>query len=163
MILNTMAGRSYNDLTQYPVFPWVLADYHSKKIDLNLRSSYRDLSKPMGALGEKRAKEFRSRYQEVKSLEDPMTPPFHYGTHYSTSAYILYYFVRMEPFSQMSIDLQNGKFDHPSRLFTSINRSWIAASGGNPADSSSLQDVRELTPEFFYSTEFLKNSNKSIN
>ena len=159
MILNTMAGRSYNDLTQYPVFPWVLADYHSKKIDLNLRSSYRDLSKPMGALGEKRAKEFRSRYQEVKSLEDPMTPPFHYGTHYSTSAYILYYFVRMEPFSQMSIDLQNGKFDHPSRLFTSINRSWIAASGGNPADSSSLQDVRELTPEFFYSAEFLKNSN----
>ena len=92
MILNTMAGRSYNDLTQYPVFPWVLADYHSKKIDLNLRSSYRDLSKPMGALGEKRAKEFRSRYQEVKSLEDPMTPPFHYGTHYSTSAFILYYF-----------------------------------------------------------------------
>ena len=32
MILNTMAGRSYNDLTQYPVFPWVLADYHSKRL-----------------------------------------------------------------------------------------------------------------------------------
>ena len=23
-----LAGRSYNDLTQYPVFPWVLQDYH---------------------------------------------------------------------------------------------------------------------------------------
>ena len=23
MHLNTLAGRSYNDLTQYPVFPWV--------------------------------------------------------------------------------------------------------------------------------------------
>ena len=96
----------------------------------------------------------------MKSLDDPMTTPFHYGTHYSTSAYVLYYFVRMEPFSQMSIDLQNGKFDHPSRLFTSINRSWIAASGGNASDSSSLQDVRELTPEFFYNPEFLKNRNK---
>eukprot|EP00943_MAST-04B_sp_MAST-4B-sp1_P002658 g2658.t1 len=156
MILNTMAGRSYNDLTQYPVFPWILADYHSDKIDLNLRSSYRDLSKPMGALGKKRAKEFRDRYQELKILDEA---PFHYGTHYSTSAYVLYYFVRMEPFSQMSIDLQNGKFDHPSRLFTSINRSWVAASGGNAADSSSLQDVRELTPEFFYNPEFLRNSN----
>ncbi len=156
MILNTMAGRSYNDLTQYPVFPWILADYHSDKIDLNLRSSYRDLSKPMGALGKKRAKEFRDRYQELKIFDEA---PFHYGTHYSTSAYVLYYFVRMEPFSQMSIDLQNGKFDHPSRLFTSINRSWVAASGGNAADSSSLQDVRELTPEFFYNPEFLRNSN----
>ena len=27
--LNTMADRSLNDLTQYPVFPWVLANYTS--------------------------------------------------------------------------------------------------------------------------------------
>lgn len=27
MHLNTLAGRSYNDLMQYPVFPWILADY----------------------------------------------------------------------------------------------------------------------------------------
>ena len=27
MHLNTLAGRSYNDLMQYPIFPWVLADY----------------------------------------------------------------------------------------------------------------------------------------
>ena len=30
MHLNTLAGRSYNDLMQYPVFPWVLADYDSE-------------------------------------------------------------------------------------------------------------------------------------
>lgn len=30
MYLNTLAGRSYNDYMQYPVFPWVLADYHSQ-------------------------------------------------------------------------------------------------------------------------------------
>jgi hypothetical protein len=33
--LNTLAGRSYNDLTQYPVFPWVLADYSSAELDLH--------------------------------------------------------------------------------------------------------------------------------
>eukprot|EP00959_Pyramimonas_sp_CCMP1952_P163011 3407762-Pyramimonas_sp.AAC.1 len=27
MLLNSVAGRSYRDLAQYPVFPWVLADY----------------------------------------------------------------------------------------------------------------------------------------
>ena len=32
MHLNTLAGRSYNDLTQYPVFPWILSDYESKTV-----------------------------------------------------------------------------------------------------------------------------------
>jgi len=30
MHLNILAGRSYNDLMQYPIFPWVLADYESE-------------------------------------------------------------------------------------------------------------------------------------
>lgn len=54
MILNTLAGRSYNDLTQYPVFPWVLADYTSETLDYNKSSTFRDLSKPVGALDPKR-------------------------------------------------------------------------------------------------------------
>lgn len=54
MILNTLAGRSYNDLTQYPVFPWVLADYSSEVLDFNKSSTFRDLSKPVGALDSKR-------------------------------------------------------------------------------------------------------------
>lgn len=54
MILNTLAGRSYNDLTQYPVFPWVLADYSSEVLDFNKSSTFRDLTKPVGALDPKR-------------------------------------------------------------------------------------------------------------
>lgn len=54
MILNTLAGRSYNDLTQYPVFPWVLADYSSEVLDFNKSSTFRDLAKPIGALDLKR-------------------------------------------------------------------------------------------------------------
>lgn len=54
VILNTLAGRSYNDLTQYPVFPWVLADYSSDVLDFNKSSTFRDLSKPVGALDTKR-------------------------------------------------------------------------------------------------------------
>lgn len=34
MLINTLAGRTFNDLTQYPVFPWVLADYTSDELDL---------------------------------------------------------------------------------------------------------------------------------
>lgn len=33
--LNTLAGRSLNDLSQYPVLPWVLQDYTSAELNLN--------------------------------------------------------------------------------------------------------------------------------
>lgn len=45
MYLNTISGRSYQDFNQYPIFPWVIADYESEKLDLNSPSTYRDLSK----------------------------------------------------------------------------------------------------------------------
>lgn len=81
--LNTLAGRTFNDLNQYPVFPWVLADYTSPSLDLNAAASYRDLSKPVGALNEKRRLEFQDRFESLK--EDPEIPPFHYGSHYSSA------------------------------------------------------------------------------
>jgi hypothetical protein len=40
MALNRMAGRSFNDMTQYPVFPWILADYTSNTIDLSVSLVY---------------------------------------------------------------------------------------------------------------------------
>jgi hypothetical protein len=59
--LNTIAGRTYNDLSQYPVFPWILTDYTSAELDLNNPDVYRDLTKPIGALNEARAKEIKER------------------------------------------------------------------------------------------------------
>jgi len=34
MRLNIIAGRSYNDTNQYPVFPWIIADYDSPALDV---------------------------------------------------------------------------------------------------------------------------------
>src|SRR5699024_612413 len=42
MNLNTLAGRSYNDLMQYPVFPWILSDYSSSELNLTNPHSFRD-------------------------------------------------------------------------------------------------------------------------
>ena len=50
LYLNSAADRSFNDLTQYPVVPWVISDYTSLELDLSNPDVYRDLSKPMGAL-----------------------------------------------------------------------------------------------------------------
>ena len=45
--LNSLAGRTSNDLMQYPVFPWILSDYKSKHLDLTDPSSFRNLRKPI--------------------------------------------------------------------------------------------------------------------
>lgn len=62
MHLNTLAGRSYNDLMQYPIFPWILADYDSEELDLIDSSTFRDFSKPMGAQSPERLLQFKKRY-----------------------------------------------------------------------------------------------------
>ena len=63
MQLNTISGRTYNDLAQYPVFPWVITDFESDKLDLDDPSIYRDLSKPCGAINEKKAEEIKKRLE----------------------------------------------------------------------------------------------------
>jgi hypothetical protein len=32
--LNYIAGRSFNDLNQYPIFPWILQQYNTISLDL---------------------------------------------------------------------------------------------------------------------------------
>ena len=65
LYLNFAAGRSLNDLAQWPVFPWVLCDFRCSSLDLNDPSMFRDLSKPVGALNPKRLAMLRRRYQEM--------------------------------------------------------------------------------------------------
>ena len=50
MLLNGLSGRSYKDVTQYPVFPWVLTNYILDKIDQENPAIFRDFSKTMGAM-----------------------------------------------------------------------------------------------------------------
>lgn len=153
MLVNTLAGRTFNDLTQYPVFPWVLADYTSEELDLTDPRTFRDFSRPMGCQTSSRESEFRERYQSFAEMGDHNAPPFHYGTHYSSAMIVTSYLIRLQPFVQSYLLLQGGSFDHADRLFYSIERAWLSASRDN------MTDVRELTPEFFYLPEFLTNLN----
>ena len=43
MYLNTLSGRSFHDVAQYFVMPWVLKQYDDSAIDLTDSSNYRDL------------------------------------------------------------------------------------------------------------------------
>ncbi|ETO20005.1 neurobeachin [Reticulomyxa filosa] len=148
MELNVLAGRTYNDITQYPVFPWVLTNYASMTIDLNDPKNFRDLSKPIGALNPERLN----------------VPPYHYATHYMSAGMHVYcilfffgialhYLVRNEPFTTLAINLQGGRFDIPDRLFHSLQNAWELS-------RTNLHDVKEVVPEMYYFPEMFRNINR---
>lgn len=86
------------------------------------------------------------------SWDDPEVPKFHYGSHYSSAGIVLFYLLRLPPFSTENQKLQGGQFDHADRLFNSIRDTWSSAAG-----KGNTSDVKELIPEFFYMPEFLEN------
>ena len=97
MMVNEYGGRSVCDLAQYPVFPWVLADYMSEELDLQAQETFRDLSKPLGALNPTRLEAFKRRYADMSD------PKFLYGSHYSNSGYVIGYLLRKHPLYALSL------------------------------------------------------------
>ena len=152
--LNTLAGRTYNDLNQYPVFPWVLADYTSPTLDLSDPSVFRDLRRPMGAQRTERQADLHSRFEQLRELDgmEGQPPAFHHGSHYSSAAIVLYYLIRLEPFTTLAIRLQGGFFDHADRLFHSVGATFANA-------TTNTADVKEAIPELYYLPELLRNVN----
>lgn len=47
MALNQISGRTYQDLMQYPIFPWILADYESHTLNLADPKAFRRLDRPI--------------------------------------------------------------------------------------------------------------------
>jgi hypothetical protein len=150
MYLNFLAGRSFNDLTQYPVFPWILTNYTSQTLDLDDPNNYRDLSRPVGCFNADRIKGIEDKLAQLP--EDDVTSRCHYMAHYSNPFYVLLILVRLEPFTSLHIEICDKKFDKPDRMFWSIPRSFQAVCSLAP-------DFRELIPEFFTLPEFLVNEN----
>lgn len=58
MLINKYAGRTFNDLNQYYIFPWILQDYTSDLLDISNPKIYRDLKKPIGALNPEKLKRY---------------------------------------------------------------------------------------------------------
>jgi hypothetical protein len=164
MEVNLSSGRSYNDLSQYPIYPWVLMvdfttdlkaiDFFDGDIDSFLSQiKMRDLSNNIGSIGDPtRLKNYVKRFTSARYF-DSHVPPYHYGSHYSTPAIVIYFLLRLFPFTEGAIDFQSGSFDIADRLFHSIQKCFKNA-------MEEMSDVRELLPEFFYLPELLLNINK---
>jgi hypothetical protein len=159
MQLNKHSGRTFNDLMQYPTFPFVLAEYDALKLDLRIPNVFRDLSKPISIQDPSKEIQYKETYsalenelaQSLKTAYGPGIGPFHYGSHYSNSGIVLHFLARLPPFTDMFLSYQDGNFDLPDRMFHNMGTSWYLASRG------SSTDFKELIPELYYLPELFIN------
>ena len=166
-MLNKYSSRSYNDLEQYPIFPWLFNRYNSELFEnkkYNLLSSLQNNSKinainkilyekylrlfqyPISAQTEDKRKELQKKYDKnffkFKS---------HYNSHYSTSAIIFYFLVRISPITEDHVKFQGGEFDKIERMFFGPDNFLKII--------DYLNDNRELIPDMFYLYEMYYNMN----
>jgi hypothetical protein len=145
--LNSGSGRTFNDVTQYPIFPWVLSDYTSATLDLTAQASFRVLAKPMGAQDADRLQQLMSKARVLSEMGEPF---YLYSSGYSCPLSVYLWLLRVEPFTTLHIEMQSGKLDHASRQFSSIPSAWRLT-------TTNVNDYRELLPEFFADETFLEN------
>ena len=148
--LNYLSGRTFNSILSYPVFPWVICDYDSESLDLDKPETYRDLSKPIGALNAKRLAKLKELM--ANSIDEQS---FLYQSLYSYPFLVCHYLVRLEPFASLHIALQDGRFDCPARLFSSVKEAYERVTG-------TAANFKELIPEFFFCPDFLVNKNHFV-
>ena len=175
-ILNILSNRSLKDLTQYPVFPWIIHDnlIQTQKEYLKIRK----LNKPMGLIQLDPTKTENERFEKYKmnfnilieelgekyknyKIEDFYNDndisfnniPYFYAIHYSNPTYICHYLNRNFPYTFIAWSIQGSSFDAPDRLFINIEKSYESC-------ISLKSDLREIIPQFFYFPEMFYNSNK---
>ena len=144
MILNTLSGRTYNDLAQYPVLPWILGNYSSDNIDLTESNTFRDFNYPIYAQDDETREILKDKYNSFEESDIK----YHSGSHYSNPAFVCYYLIRVKPFSISASEIQGGCFDAPDRLFFDINNFYKVSA-----------KYQELIPDFFNLPEIYININ----
>jgi hypothetical protein len=131
-------------MNQYPILPWILSNYSEITQD-SLR--FRKLKYPVSVQNEEKQKFIIRKYEEEKDEKFKV----HFRCHYSTSAFICYYLLRLNPFTQIGIKLQTMKFDNSNRMFVNLKETCDIL--------DKYTDNRELIPELYYQPEMFLNIN----
>ena len=164
LYLNKLSTRTYNDLSQYPIFPWIVKDIahfinedNPKNTDQDTEEEtdendiLRDMNYPISMQNEeKRLTEIQKFKEDTKFNKHSA----HCGTHYSTSSYIFYYLMRINPYCNNLIRLQNYKQENPNRMFLSFKDTQKIL--------KTSSDNRELIPDMFCYIDYLCNVNCAL-
>ena len=139
LLLNKMSSRTFNDPNQYLIMPWLFL-----KEGVNFKRNF-DL--PISVQDKDKQDLFLSNRNNFSINE---TSPTH-GNHYSTSAYIYFYLMRTNPFTNDMIKFQSNDFDIPDRQYTDIKQTIYLC--------QRMNNNREIIPELFSIPEIYINLN----
>jgi hypothetical protein len=150
LFLNKYGSRTFNDVNQYPIFPWIIINYEPYESN-QVKIKYRNFRYPMGAQTEDNRNTALGRFQDDE--ENKVKFPVHYGTHYSTSSYIYFYLMREEPFTTLLVKLQGYKQENSNRMFQGVLETLAMLGAGS--------DNRECIPDLFCKIEPFINVNNA--
>jgi hypothetical protein len=137
LLLNKFTSRSYNDPNQYPVMPWLFLEEGINFIrNFDLPISVQDPDKQETFL------------KSGTYIEDDVIS---HGNHYSTSAYIVFYLMRANPFTNNMIRFQSKNFDVPDRQYNDMKQTIYLC--------QKMNNNREMIPELFSIPEIYINLN----
>lgn len=140
MYLNRLSNRSFNDITRYPIFPWIISDYSNDELKINNKYQYRDFALPIGTISEASKKKAKKYYKYLKNDPLPIKKPFHFHSYISNPGYIIFFYMRAIP--SLILKLQSGAFGPNDRIFRSFESLWNSMHSG-------LTQFTELIPEFY--------------
>ena len=140
MLLNRLANRSFHDITQYPVFPWVISDFFSDRFVKNEKVQYRSLTDPVGVLSAHRKQRAQELFESLKSDGRRLRPACHQTVFVSSPGYILFFYMRFVP--AIVVRLQSSAFSPSEKIFKSFESLWASIHSG-------VNYPSELIPEFF--------------
>ena len=139
LLLNKYSSRTYNDTNQYLVMPWLFLVEGIKHI--------RNFDLPISVQDEITQKNYLDKVSSYLNNSDALS----HGNHYSTLAYLCFYLMRTNPFTNIMIKFQSNNFDVPERQYTDIKNTIILC--------QELENNRELVPEIFSIPEIYMNLN----
>lgn len=140
MYLNRLSNRSFNDISRYPLFPWVVADFASDDFQINQKSQYRDLSKPLHGHWKSREAKAADLFEHLAKDPVPTRKPYHCPQFSSTPGGIVYFYTRTVPL--LITRLQSDAFGLSDRIFRGFEVLWSQMQTGQ------TQFV-ELIPEMY--------------
>ena len=157
MILNQYGGRTFLDIGQYPVFPWIIACQNplssidkEKKI-ANSENNIRNLSLSIAGYTKDKREVLELSLQSINEMQKEGIPLLAQERiqHYSLPVNVLEFLQRLEPFSSCK---DRGLYLCKNFAFNSLPETWFKAI------NESNQNC-ELIPEFFYLPQLFLSSN----
>ena len=162
LYLNKLSTRTFNDLTQYPIFPWLVKDIErlikeddnknyspkkEEKVEKKIEKCgyFRDMNFPITMQNPEDRDLAIREFQ--KYLNDEKFP-YHLYSHYSTYVDVIFILLRKNPYNQNYIRFMDYDLGHPERLFLSFK------------EMEYMQQInRELIPDLFCYIDYFCNLN----